>query len=455
VISGDGGKRKSAVAVTILDVIEGFFGELPDPTSIRMLSRQEIENFGELVVESASASAGQPCDDAPIYPGGWLSSYWGEQAFRGDLNLALLYQPRLLVHEPLADFFFAEVDRIPKMQPLRALRGGITLEHGPRAWARPTLYVDMKDDLESVRGHLSRTIGYLAELAPLLRSGVIVARAQWPTILEREQAIMTSARHDVRSVEMVAVAEAAAESGGLHRWDNLRGANVTISGGFVPADRPWQWQPEFFYLAKTLAIADAAGAIYAPSTEDELRLLRTKSRQLGAVAGQERLPVEVLREISRVLLPDMQLDATTAVAMRLSAEGFDDWRRSLRALQRQVGGATEVDLRQQVEDVLIPQVREVERAISRSTVMRNALQEGAATAVITGAVGAISSSQGGQGMGPVGLAGLGSGVLQWLWNAYRPRPLEGAQAVLASLMRKGREEPGLLSRTSLRHPEAV
>ena len=296
----------------------------------------------------------------------------------------------------------------------------------------------MKDDLESVRGHLSRTIGYLAELSPLIRSGVIVARAQWPTILEREQAIMTSARHDVRSVEMVAVAEAAAESGGLHRWDNLRGLNVTLSGGFVAVDRPWQWQPEFFYLAKTLAVADSAGAIYAPSTEDELRLLRTKSRQLGAVAGQERLPVEVLREISRVLLPDMQLDATTAVAMRLSADGFDDWRRSLRELQRRAGGGTEAELRQQVEDDLMPRVREVERAVSRSTTMRNALQDGAATAVITGAVGAIESAQAGQGGSPGGLAGLGTGVLQWLWNAYRPRPLEGAQGVLASLIRPGR-----------------
>jgi hypothetical protein len=115
---------------------------------------------------------------------------------------------------------------------------------------------------------------------------------------------------------MLEAAQQASFGGMLPVWDVLRGAQVSPPGGILPMDAPLQWEPEYFYLAKTLAVADAAGAIYAPSSEDELRLLIAKSSRLGAAAAREGHPVELLREVARVLVPDLQLDAATAVAMR-------------------------------------------------------------------------------------------------------------------------------------------
>lgn len=423
------------VLVTVLDVVEGFFGELPRKESVRALSRKQIEELGARAMESASVSAEDALDEPAVYPGGWLAGNWGEQAFRGDLNLALLYQPRLLVHDSLADFFFTEIDTLPDLSNVRGAVGGMSITRGPKMWASINTYVGLRENLEDVQGRLATIIGYLVELAPLLRSGAVVARAQWPTIQQQAKAIMTSVRHDVRSPTMLEAAQQASFGGGmLPVWDVLRGAQVSPPGGILPMDAPLQWEPEYFYLAKTLAVADAAGAIYAPSSEDELRLLRAKSSRLGAVAAREGHPVDLLREVARVLVPDLQLDAATAVAMRESEGAFDDWRRSLRIIQKQSAGSSSDELRQQVEDELVPQVRAIERLTKRSHTIRAALKEESATTVVSGALATTMSVSTGQGwVGPV--VGIGTGALSWLWKAYRPPSLGGKQAVIASLLR--------------------
>ena len=44
------------VLVTVLDVVEGFFGELPRKDSVRALSRKQIEELGARAMESASVT---------------------------------------------------------------------------------------------------------------------------------------------------------------------------------------------------------------------------------------------------------------------------------------------------------------------------------------------------------------------------------------------------------------
>ncbi len=425
-----------AHTVTVLDVIENFFGDTPTRAAVFALSRTDIEQLGDLLLHSSDVSAVTPAPAGLTYPGGWLAGNWAQQLLRGDLNLALLYYPRLLVHDPLADFFFRDWDAIPPTRVLQAANGGSAITTGPGLWAKAAAYESMKDDLQAVRGYLTAMIEYLLELAPLLRSEVLVARAQWPTILARKQMLLASVRHDVRAKEMQEVAVPASNSSDpLPTWDTIRGLNVTPTGGFRRSDEPWRWQNEYFYLAKTLAVADAAGATYAPGSESELALLRAKSTQLK-VKIDARQPLELLREVARVLLPDLQLDAKTAVALRESEDAFDDWRRQLRSLARAgASSGPEDHLRERVEDELIPSVRRVEAAVSRSTALKKALKEQRAATVITGGVNLAATSMTGASPLVVGGVAAVGGVLQWLWKAYRPASLGGADQILASLLR--------------------
>lgn len=418
---------------TVLDVLEGFFGGLPARRDVERLSRAQIEELGDLAVESAVARLQEKIDPGGlIYPGGWLGQHWGDPVFRQELSLQLLYQPRLLVHDPIADYFFRDVRRIPDARPLRTTRG-VTVHAGPREWAAPLLYLNEREDFEVVRSRLAYTIECLVDMAPLLRDSVVIALPQWPTIVARRRQIETSARYDVQDPAMRAVAESASLEGGqLPVWDNLRGMHVTMSDPWVPSDQAWQWHREYLYLAKTLAVADVAGATYAPTSEDELRLLRAKAAQLGAALPRTHPRPELLREVGRVFLPDLQLSPAAAVAMRRSDDVFEEWRRLVRTVDHDTRGDNDEELRQYVDDVLRPQAARVGRHVASSSSLGEVALTGLTT-VVSGAIGAQHVD------GPVLLSGLGASALTWLWNAYGPRGKPaGAEAVMASLARTSR-----------------
>src|SRR5664280_752946 len=421
--------------ITVLDVLEGFFGAVPDEAAVRALNQQQIEELGDLVVQSAAVTAAAAAPEGTVYPGGWLAGNWHEQLFSGHLTLALLYYPRLLVHDPLADFFFRDFGSLPPTKDLHELHGRMTVSSGPAMWARDAAYDGMRGNLDAVRSYLARVITFLVDAAPLLRSSVLITRSQWPTILHRTQPLMTSVRYDVRSAEMqAAVASAAAAGDPVPSWDTIRGLNIAPASGLRASDEPWQCQHEFFFLAKTLAVANAAGATYVPPTEPELDLLRVKVTQAGRAAVGGRQPLEMLAEVARVLLPDFQLDAHTAVAMRNSEDAFDDWQRGLRSLAHAAEGPVQ-ELRERVEDELVPKVRRVRQAADRSSVMRQALKDTSATTVFSAAVAAGAAGLAGGNPVIQGGAAAVSGVLQWAWKAYRPPSLGGSEAVLATLIR--------------------
>src|SRR4051794_34460589 len=87
----------------------------------------------------------------------------------------------------------------------------------------------------------------------------------------------------------------------LPTWDNIRGLSVRPSAPIVRSDLPWVDQHKYFYLAKTLAIADAADATYAPTTEGELSLLRAKASQLRSQLPTNAFPESVLHDVARLL----------------------------------------------------------------------------------------------------------------------------------------------------------
>jgi len=295
-VAGESEQGVDTRPVTVLDVLEGFFGGIPDEAAVRALDQHDIEELGDLAVQSAAAQATAQVPKGAVYPGGWLAGNWHEQLFRGELTLALLYYSALLVHDPLADFFFRDYGSLPPTRELRERRNRMTISGGPAVWGQAVSYEGMRSNPDAVLDYLVKVITFLVDAAPLLRSSALITRSQWPTILDRSQALMTSVRNDVRSREMQsAVAGAAAAGDPVPTWDNIRGLNVLPVGGLRASDEPWQWQHEFFYLAKTLAVADAVGATYAPPTNGDLAVLRVKVAQAQRAVVGDRQPRRAAR----------------------------------------------------------------------------------------------------------------------------------------------------------------
>lgn len=417
-----------------LDVLDGFFGGGPTLEAVALLTLDQVDELGAMVVQSAEALSSERVEASDagelVYPGGWLARGWGQTLFRSELNCALLYEPRVLVHDPLAEYFFAEFDSLPRMRSIKA-HGGMSLSSGPSAWANHGRRVHREGDLDAIRADLTRIVRFMLDVEPLIRGGVIVMRSQWPTIRRRQRQLMASCIADMSSVEMQDAAWGASAQGGLlPRWDNPRGGQVTVSTGFLDPQDPAQRQPEFFYLAKTLAVADAAGATYAPSTRDELSLLMAKSVTLAS--GRHAAPSQpVLQEVLSLLIPDLDLSPAAAVKIRTSEDSFEAWRRSLRDIQRQAAGVEPAALQELVEDRLRPEVEAVTKVVNRSPALREHARSGLAAAILTAGTNMVT----GVPLAANAAASGVTGVAGWLWNAYAPRRVDGSRAVVAALLR--------------------
>ncbi|WP_179012488.1 hypothetical protein [Paenarthrobacter ureafaciens] len=433
------GQRPSLNLITPLEVLRNYFGELPSERAMDSLTVEGMEELGDLLVQSAAVSVFDPVPPGTYYPGGWLGSGWNEPVFKSDLDLALLYYPRLLVHDPLSGYFFDRFDDLPKMKEIRIV-SSTTRSHlaatytGPDVFAQHGVYLRHKDEPAHALSWFRRLVLNVVAFAPLIDSGVLILRSQWPTILARHQAIMTSVRHDVRSPQMQAAATA--DPFNTTRWDNIRGGKVTIPGGIVhPSDAAWETQDEFLYLAKTLAVADEAGATYVPPNDADFGLVRAKAAT-GAtrIKGLQQQPSKLLEEVARLVVPNLELDAKTALRIRQDEECFDSWRRDLSTLARDSKDDSAEDLACRVDDLLIPRIRDINRALKKSRPLRdNLVPDGAAVAISAG-IGLFAAGPAGAAAGAA--IGAAPGVFGWLFKAYQRPNLSSSDTVLARLIQK-------------------
>lgn len=420
---------------TPIEVLRNYFGEIPGERVLASLTITEMEELGQLLVQSAEASISDPVPSGTYYPGGWLGTGWNEPIFTPDLHVALLYYPRLLVHDPLSGYFFDRFNDLPKMKEIRVVnhtsRSHIAaIYSGPDVFARHAVYLTDKSDPARALHRFTRLIRTVVSFAPLIDSGILILRPQWPTILNRREALMSSVRHDVRSPEMQAAAES--DPAGVSRWDNIRGGKLTAGTGVPhPADAPWQNQDEFFYLAKTLAVADQAGATYVPPTDADFEMVRAKATTgASRIKGIEQQPTKLLEEVARLVVPQLKIDPKTTIRIRQDDESFDSWRRELSLLARDSKNDDAEALVGRIDDVLIPRIRDLNRSLKRSRPLQdNLIPDGAAIAISAG-IGFVAS----------GLAGAAAaavpGVVGWLFKAYQRPNLSGSDTVLARLIQK-------------------
>lgn len=422
----------------VLDVLENHLGEKPSPPGLRKLKLSELQEIGELLSELASAQSDQKIPGGASFLGGWLGAHWSEPSLSEDLGKSLLYYPNLLVLDPLADFF-DDRSALPKTRPIRVRRrDGIynTVTSGPSLWSTDGSFEALRENPYKAAARFSAIVTNLYALEDPIRHGVLVLRSQWPTISRRAQALAASVRHDIQSPHMQALAREPANSAedAFAVWDNLRGASLSFDGPVAPADAPWETQHVFYYLAKTLAVADAAGAQYVPATERDLELLRLKSSS-GSTSAH---PSALLAEVARLVVPSFDIPIREAVAMRRSSEGFQDWRSLLDRIRRASKNDDPDELRERVRDELLPSIRAVELELKKSTVLRS-LDLGAADVIFVGGVAAATAiTTGGHPAASAAAAGI-SGVMSWIRRAYSREDIGGVNGVVAALVKGSRK----------------
>lgn len=414
----------------LLDVLENALGARPIRSEMERLSVRELENLRELLGELWSAQHDEPAGHDAYLIGGWMGAFWSTPTLRTDLSDSLLYYPNLLVLDPLADFF-AEPSEMHEMRGIRYRRPDgqyNVLTMGPAMWSQQATFPRLRDAPAEAAAQFAAVVSNLYELEHLIKSGVVVVRSQWPTLRQRAQQLITSVRHDVKSSAMQAFVDSSTAAGApLPVWDNLRGARVEMDLPVHGADAVWRNEPVFYYLAKTLAVADAAGAQYVPAEAADLDLLRLKVN-----SGIRQIhPGAFLREVTKIVAPSVDVPIARAVEIRASSENFEDWRRALRQLRRTTGDATGEELAEQVRDELQPRLHAVARELKGSReVLRD---EGAAMLIDTVVGGGVAIAT--QDVLTGVAATASSGLLRWLYRAYAREEPGGSNAVLATLIR--------------------
>lgn len=420
--------------VSTLTALETFFGDRPTSEQIQGLSTHDIERLAQHVQEfSSTTELTQPPHDA-LYPGSWVAGNWHEPVGRYDLNQRLLYHRVLVTHDPIADFFGIQDRWLYEYRPIRAANGSMAISGGPSLWNRNLIYSFIKDSSEQVRYYLARTIPYIFDLSPLLKSGVILPRPQWKVLRERFNQIGASVRHDVANDSMVQGAPEIAEKlGPLPLWDNLKGLHASLNQAVHKSDQRWEWQYEFAELARQLAFADQYSTIYVPQFPAEMQLLRLKLGQL--TVEQETSPrPETLAEIARFALPNLKLDTEVAVDIRQNESAFDQWRTRIRSIDRDSGDDSQSQLRQRIQDELTP-IRNSIESFSLGNTVRKSVEEDGMTAVLSTLAAGGAALMWGNNPGQALAGGVSAGALAWLWRLYRRPRLEGEPLILNSLQR--------------------
>lgn len=426
---------------SVVNVVENVLGDLSGE-GIERLSASELERLAEAV--NAFYDGWEPpplqADEFRLYAGGWIAGNF-EPPAREHLYTSLLYAPSVVMHDPIAEWFEPHRDRLVSPPPIRG-RNGMQLQGAEPQLLRGDGYLAFRDDPDRTRQMLRMAIPMLGELAPLVRRGIVVPTPHWRLVRQRQEGVLSAVRHDSRDRELAALITNADSP--PPRADRIRGLDVTPPGGVIPADelRAVVQGPSYF-LNKTLAIADATASRYVPPAAIDAGLLEHRLRKLGTELRRKDIDLQVVAGLGATDLPFLgSLDPKTLVAIREDEPAFADWRAELRTIARSIeqtpseGETFTREAAEAISDALGPRARAIERATSRSGVMKAAAKDqvitlGLGTASMTGAA-AIAG-------GPIAsaaLVGLGiSTIGRWAYSSlFGASP--GQHGVLATLSKR-------------------
>jgi hypothetical protein len=196
-----------------------------------------------------------------------------------------------------------------------------------------------------------------------------------------------------------------------------------------------------------MAVAAELNAEYIPAAGAESAFLVHRLQQLG-----DRLQIKTNRNAELRILPGLyaadlpflqDLNADLMLAIREDEEAFADWRSELRNTVRIIESLPsdrtnfEAEARDVLNDRLMPRANEVQRAVSRSQVMRDATRDSVgAFGVSVASIGISAMIAGPPGAGIAALVAMVAAPLQWAYKvAFHASPT-GSNAVLAQLVQR-------------------
>lgn len=432
------------MSVTIIDVLEKALGDL-SAKRLQELSEPELESLAN-AVNGYYADWAAPAtidDEFRLYSGGWIAGNTENPAARQYLYTTLLYAPAVVIHDPVADWFDPRRDSVKSVPPIRGRIGGIQIDGSEPTLRRRDGYSTFREEPERSRAHLLAHVPALAELAPLIRRGIVVPIPQWQIVRQHQTGVLSAVGHDVKDPALAELIATSTEPS-LPRTDHIRGGELTPNGGVVEADalRAVVQNPAYF-LNKTLAIAAATGSRYVPPATPDAGLFGHKIKLLGQELQRRDIDLRVVSALTSTDLPFLtDVDLATMVKIRSNESAFDDWRATLRNVARAIqslpagGDEFAAEARGALSDALLPAAKELREAVARSAVMKAAAKQqvvnlGLGAATVAGSSAITGSPLDAATLAPLGLAAIFGWVLQSITG---PKPT-GSNAVLATLVR--------------------
>jgi hypothetical protein len=431
-----------APRLTIIDVLENALDGDLTRGAIDRLDLAEIAALAESVQDFYESW--QPPVTAEgqlrVHLGGWVAGNLDHAGARDLLHTALVYAHEVILHDPVAAYFE------PRRAALRGLpairhRSGMQIQSSQGHYEASGGWVNAPN-LEGARSYLGMAIEGLAPLAPLIRCGAAVPVPHLRIALDRQQGVLSAVRHMISDERFRHAVEQPVDGPPLTS-DEAHGFRVLTEPLKSRADVLNQnFGPVAFYLARTLAIAEASGASYLPPSATDWALYENRLERVLAPALDRRAHVDlrVASAVGRSELPLLQgLDSSIVAKIHADEAAFEDWRRALRRFVKHVetstseGAAFEAESRQVLDDELTPMVEEVVKAVRRSRVLREQSRD----AKITLASGvAIAGGAASAGLVPAAAmaTAAGSALATWLLKALFPKRQEGARAVVAHLL---------------------
>jgi hypothetical protein len=429
---------------TIIDVLEQSLGTLT-ADRVQQLTPQELDALADAVNEFYVSWTAPPLTDEElrVYSGGWIAGNFEGVEPRQYLFTSLIYAPTVIIHDHIAEWFYPDREALQSPAAIPARRGQMMIQGAEPQLLRGNGFYVFRGEPERSREYLAQVIPTMALLAPLIRSGAVIPVPHLSIMRSQQNGILTAVRHDVQSAEFVQLVANPADVA-PPRTDQIRGMDIMPEDGVAAGDemRAVGQNPSYF-LNKTLAIADATGSLYVPPAATDAALLDYRVRLLARDLASKNVDLQVAAGLTTADLPFLgSLDPATLVAIRQDEVAFADWRRELRTIGRLIqstpaeGAAFARESNEVLTDALMPRVHEIEKAVARSAVMKEAAREGGVGLGI-GAASAVGAALATGDPIASSLAGLGlSTVARWVYaTVFRSSP-SGTRGVLATLIKK-------------------
>lgn len=429
---------------TIVDVLEDVLGELT-PSRAQKLTSHELEILADRVNQFYATWSAPPLseDEFRVYSGGWIAGNLAAAESRQYLYTSLVYAPSVIMHDPIAEWFYPHRAALQSPPAIPSNRGMLIQGAEPQLLMGDGFY-QFREQPERSRDRLAGNLQTIALLAPLIRAGAIVPIPHLEIMKRQQSAILSAVRHDVGSDEFLHIVANPIDQP-PPRSDHIRGMDIAPSDGVrLGHENQAISQNPSYFLNKTLGIANATGSRYVPPAATDAALLEYRVRSLGMDLARRDIDLQVTAALTATDLPFLgDLDVTTLLAIRQDEAAFVDWRAELRGIARLLegtpseGAAFTHEAKEVISDALLPRAREIQRVVARSAVMKSAVREqalefGIGSASVTGAALLIGTP-----VAATALAGLGiAAVGRWVYSSVFGGSESGTKGVLATLVKR-------------------